>query len=93
MPEDPGQRTAVAVAEAVSRIIRRCAWVIPETVAITPDLELLEAGVDSITLVEIIAGLEMEFDCTFSSDQITFEAFHTPAAIASTVASVMSATP
>jgi acyl carrier protein len=97
MPENPGQQTAThrstdaeAVAEVVNRVIRRRAWVIPLTVEITPDLELLEVGVDSMTLVEIIAGLETEFDCTFPGDLITFDAFHTPASIASTVIGLIS---
>jgi acyl carrier protein len=97
MAEDPGQRTAThrstdaeAVAEVVNRVIRRCALEIPRTVAITPDLELLEAGVNSLTLVEIIAGLETEFDYTFPDDLITLDVFRTPASIASTVIGLIS---
>lgn len=97
MPENPGQQTAThrstdaaAVAEVVNQVIRRCAWVIPATVAITPDLELLDAGVDSMTLVEIIAGLETEFDCTFPGELITFATFHSPASIVSTVIGLIS---
>jgi acyl carrier protein len=97
MPENPVQRTAARhssgaaeVTDTVNRVIRRYALVIPETVAITPDLGLVEAGVDSITLVEIIAGLEAEFGCTFPGDLITFETFQTPASIVSTVTSLIS---
>jgi acyl carrier protein len=92
MPEDSGQRTAThqstgeeAVGEVVNGVIRRHAWVIPRTVAITPDLELLEAGVDSLTLVEIIGSLEKEFNCIFPDDLITLDIFRTPASITSTV--------
>ena len=81
---------AEAVAEVVHRIIRQHAWVIPPTVAITPDFKLLEAGVDSMTLVEIIAGLETEFDHTFPDDQLTLDVFRTPASIASTVIDLIS---
>ena len=92
MPENAGQQTAAprvtgteAVAEVVNGIIRRHAWVIPRTVAITPDLELLEEGVDSLTLVEIIGSLEKEFNCIFPDDLITLDIFRTPASITSTV--------
>jgi acyl carrier protein len=97
MPEDPGQLTATrrsidaeAVAEVVNRVIRQCARVIPRTVAITPHLELLELGVDSMTLVEIIAGLEAEFDCTFPDDLVTLDVFRTPASITSAVVGLIS---
>ena len=92
MPDDPGQRTAEhrsidaeAVAEVVNRVIRQCARVIPPTVAITPYLELLEIGVDSMTLVEIIAHLEAELDFTFPDDLLILDTFRTPATIASAV--------
>ena len=96
MPEDPGPRTSTgpsadAAAEVVSRVIRRCARVIPRSVAITPDLELLELGVDSMTLVEIIARLEAELDCTFPDDLITLDLFRTPASITSAVIGLISA--
>jgi acyl carrier protein len=92
MPQDSEQRAAThqgtdeeAVGEVVTGVIRRHAWVIPRTVAITPDLELLEAGVDSLTLVEIIGSLEKEFNCIFPDDLITLDIFRTPASITSTV--------
>jgi acyl carrier protein len=97
MPEYPGQRAtthgstdAEAVADVVNRVIRQYAWVIPRTVAITPDFELLEAGVDSLTLVEIIAVLEKELDCKFPDNLITLDVFRTPASIASTVIGLIS---
>ena len=90
MPYNSGQRSAVAVADGVTRVIRQYARVIPSTMAITPDLELLEAGVDSMTLVEIIAGLEVEFDCTFPDGMLILDIFRTPASIASTVIGLMS---
>jgi acyl carrier protein len=97
MPEDLGQRTvthrstgAEAAAEVVNHVIRRCARMIPPTVAITPDLELIEAGVNSLTLVEIIAVLETEFDCTFPDELVTFDVFRTPASITSAVIGLIS---
>jgi|SRR5215469_6547624 len=97
MPENPGQQIAThpsvdteAVAEVVNRYIRQCARVIPQTVAITPYLELLEIGVDSITLIEIIARLEAELDFTFPDDLLTLDTFRTPASITSAVLSLIS---
>ena len=97
MPENPGQRAtthrsanAEAVAGVVNRVIRQYAWVIPRNVPITPDFELLEAGVDSLTLVEIIAVLEKELDCKFPDNLITLDLFRTPASITSTVIGLIS---
>jgi nodulation protein F len=78
-----------AVAEVVSRIIRHCARGIPHSAEITPDLELIEAGVDSLALVEIIAGLEAEFDRDLPDELLSEEVFRTPGSITEAMVSLV----
>ena len=53
-----------------------------------PDVELAEAGVDSLIFVDLVLAIERHFDVRFQSEQISPETFRTPQTITDAVISL-----
>ncbi|GAA1965035.1 phosphopantetheine-binding protein [Kitasatospora viridis] len=59
--------------------------VLPELDGITPDTDLLASGLDSLRIVELLVGLEDQYEVEIDDQVLTFETFATPGRLWSVV--------
>ncbi|MFI2207375.1 phosphopantetheine-binding protein [Streptomyces sp. NPDC020192] len=75
------------LASVVTDAVRRCAKLLQPGDEVPPDQPLLELGLDSLGLVELIVLLEEELDIQIPDEQLTPEVFDSVSSIVSAVES------
>jgi acyl carrier protein len=66
---------------------------LPERDAVTADLDLVAAGLDSLGMVELLIQVEERYGITFPDDLVAQETFATPAALWSVVSGLLAGRP
>jgi acyl carrier protein len=80
---------ADTVQARVVDLIRRIARLLEPGEELPLDRELLDAGVDSFGLLELITDLEMEFDIAIPDEMLTRETFQSARTVAELVRGIL----
>jgi acyl carrier protein len=67
-------------------IVRPHLTFLPEGADFTESLDLRDAGLDSLGIVDLLIALENAYDVKFTDDALTMETFATPGALWNTIA-------
>jgi len=73
----------------VTDLIRRSAKLLEPGEELPPDQELLEMGVDSFGLLELITNIELEFDIAIPDEMLTRETFLSASSVTQAVRHIL----
>ena len=73
------------------KVLREAVPALPADVPLAPDLQLVAAGLDSVTIVKLMMRLEQEYQAEFSFELLNFQIFATPAALWQAVSGALAA--
>ncbi|MFE9422565.1 phosphopantetheine-binding protein [Kitasatospora sp. NPDC006697] len=76
------ERTAAGWDTGFEELLRR---VLPGTGPLAPDTDLMASGLDSLRIVELLVGLEDQYEIEIDDHVLTFETFATPGRLWSVV--------
>jgi acyl carrier protein len=63
------------------KVLREAIPALPADAPLSPDLQLVAAGLNSVNIVKLMMRLEREYHTEFSFELLNFQIFATPAAL------------
>ncbi|MFJ3232130.1 phosphopantetheine-binding protein [Streptomyces sp. NPDC086787] len=73
-------------------IVRPYLGFLPEDAPFTQELDMRDAGLDSLGIVDLLIEIENSYEVKFTDDALSLETFSTPGALWRTVSGLRAAT-
>jgi acyl carrier protein len=81
------------VLEQIFQLVRRCAKSVNHEEHFAADRELTQLGVDSMALVELLAGIEESFNIIVPDEMLTMETFESARSVTAAVMLLLTGRP